>query len=952
LLPYVQISVIAGGVEEGKFKGKLHLQVAVEWWDDEGLAQPTISKHIRASLQPLLDGLLDTDEGETWPLKIKAVPKVKGVRAKGGWFYQLAYTQKDRMYDYCRTFHTGVDIDGATKLGTYCVNEIWAEALTLFEQHADANAKGASGKRMWATLAAQVAGRSHCAIELLEKSDTPSKLLKFTVNHGLTWLQLDPVTVIGLMLSTGAYMLGTSWIASAHGGKLDVLRFGCMLRIMSNGRLAKCRPLLNQALFGQYPDDENVHVHTLGRSSLLPSMFTLQSMTLDELKALNTNGLEVPQRLRHKEQGATGSGPTAVIIDLSPGCIPQLVDRELSSYAAAEFLSHEGAHVNPLIIPAFAHGGDATGAYAAALVDIIARAAGTLGLMSLHESDAYSIVTEATEKVAEVLCSGQGFKTQAERINFLVKKHMESTPCPGGLDVNLVCSCDFKAFKEQYKEEAVKKTANQLFVHIIKLKYYTHDSDGAHVAARADDLAAMEPLRSTWQRVLDDQAEEETNEAKEKTKKPVLEDDEAPDEPYEIYKYKRPIPKAEVTAQEEIVKGWRANAAKAEERGDTKWASSFRESLLKSERKLESLMAAVHVHGNAEDDDDDDVEDDFSPTKSPVARRTIRLDDDEFDDEETKDDEEEPFEAPQGAAGRGSSSAADAQRGEQSVDTIHVWPSIPTFEPDPKLTDTHMYVIAYFPGHKQFVPTRGFDSLGTLEDETGALWAAITACTSIAETRELLMTRAPADFYRYGDHILRNKALALASLRAVSRVPRRELAEFTARPLPLSRGCVLLSGASGIGKTCFAEAHGQHPFVIRTLDQCKDIPLECDLLVFDDMRFDAAGLDLRAEEMLSLLTADRETSVKCRHFDGMIPAIPRIFTTNLDPEGGPKAFPAGANSEQQKALDRRVFKTPYLRKRLYNDAQSMAMGDGEKLIHRMNPEEVKWSADPSNVTLW
>ena len=112
ILALCQISVIAGGVEEGKYKGKLHLQIALEWWDDEGLAQPTISKHIRATIQPLLDGLLDPDENETWPLKIKAIPKVKGVRAKGGWFYQVAYTQKDRIYDHCRTFHTGVDAAG------------------------------------------------------------------------------------------------------------------------------------------------------------------------------------------------------------------------------------------------------------------------------------------------------------------------------------------------------------------------------------------------------------------------------------------------------------------------------------------------------------------------------------------------------------------------------------------------------------------------------------------------------------------------------------------------------------------------------------------------------------------------------------------------------------------------------------------------------------------------
>ena len=356
---------------------------------------------------------------------------------------------------------------------------------------------------------------------------------------------------------------------------------------------------------------------------------------------------------------------------------------------------------------------------------------------------------------------------------------------------------------------------------------------------------------------------------------------------------------------------------------------------------------------------EDDKEEDIMPSPPSamsLSKQTKKLDDDEFDDEESNHEEAHR----EGPEARGSSSAADALRGSSSGadalggdergdgETTFKWPSIPTYEPTSNLTDTHMYVIAYFPAHKQYLPLHGLtSSLGTLEDETGALWAAITACTSIAETRELLMSRAPADFYRHGDQILRNKALALGNLRAVSRVPRRELPDFTISPLPLVRGCVLLSGVSGIGKTCFAEAHGQHPFVIRTLDQCKDIPIECDLLVFDDMRFDSGGLDLKPEDMLALLTADRETSIKCRHFDGLIPAIPRIFTTNLESDGGPKAFPSGANKEQQTALDRRVFKTPYLRKRLFLTANHEV-----KVTHTTNSEENRWSNDPSNVALW
>ena len=67
-------------------------------------------------------------------------------------------------------------------------------------------------------------------------------------------------------------------------------------------------------------------------------------------------------------------------------------------------------------------------------------------------------------------------------------------------------------------------------------------------------------------------------------------------------------------------------------------------------------------------------------------------------------------------------------------------------------------------------------------------------------------------------------------------------------------------------------------------------------------------------------------------------------------DGGPKAFPSGANAEQQKALDRRVFKTPYLRTRLYSISSEAVVV--EKGILKMNSEEINWSADPSNVALW
>ena len=50
-------------------KGEIHLQYCIEFWDYASLTWNTVKKHLTAILQPLLDKLINREDGETWHLK-------------------------------------------------------------------------------------------------------------------------------------------------------------------------------------------------------------------------------------------------------------------------------------------------------------------------------------------------------------------------------------------------------------------------------------------------------------------------------------------------------------------------------------------------------------------------------------------------------------------------------------------------------------------------------------------------------------------------------------------------------------------------------------------------------------------------------------------------------------------------------------------------------------------
>ena len=111
---------------------------------------------------------------------------------------------------------------------------------------------------------------------------------------------------------------------------------------------------------------------------------------------------------------------------------------------------------------------------------------------------------------------------------------------------------------------------------------------------------------------------------------------------------------------------------------------------------------------------------------------------------------------------------------------------------------------------------------------------------------------------------------------------------------------------------CDACGTRRRPHSMKTLDGLRAIPPGCDLLIFDDMRFDAHGLALTPEEAIAVLDVMVSTSIKCRHVDGVIPCLPRILITNLACKGQEYPFPSGQTTAQENAIRRRFVVHRYI----------------------------------------
>lgn len=158
----------------------------------------------------------------------------------------------------------------------------------------------------------------------------------------------------------------------------------------------------------------------------------------------------------------------------------------------------------------------------------------------------------------------------------------------------------------------------------------------------------------------------------------------------------------------------------------------------------------------------------------------------------------------------------------------------------------------------------------------------------------------------------RNSFDAYAALKSDIVVPKYTIDQFNRSPMDLSKP-VLLTGSSGTGKTSYALAHFKKPFLVKDIDDLKRLTGEYDGIVFDDMSFK----HWPAESVIHLLDWDTSSSIRCRNFNGRIPAqMRRIFTHNDQ-----DIFACQTSLSQVSAIQRRYVTVDIGSQNLYNVSQ-------------------------------
>lgn len=469
------ITTQTGGTEIGEKFGKLHIQFCAETLAPVKEKWEVTRKRLKEYVVSHLTPLLDVGKGEVWQaIKMKRIPQVKD-KAKGGLLYQLMYAGHKEHGDHAYARKMGVDAAGATALGVYHLDTIWTQAVEVYTKFAS-NSKGKAGQKEWKQLAAIVSGRTANAVQIIDKTSAPGLMLKFTANHDLVAYDLDPISIQTLMLAEGTYGLGPTYIATSHGGVLSALRLAAFMRLMSNGLLAACRFLLCQIEFGTDTDDEATRLFAMNRSPLLPPLSVLSRMTLLELKQLKKNNMAIPRRLSFlTEHSLRPDAPSALVLDLSAALEPRLLELGASSCSAAAMLQAHQANVNPLLLNAFAAGGDDEGLYAASYLHAILKTAEARGLLAFAEPDCYHLFTDGTKQLAQMYLAAADPQpaTPQDRIRYLFDALVARAPISVEYELAFVTSLnELTDLAAQYcPAESASVRPNVIYLFVVAVEY-------------------------------------------------------------------------------------------------------------------------------------------------------------------------------------------------------------------------------------------------------------------------------------------------------------------------------------------------------------------------------------------------------------------------------------------------------------------------------------------------
>jgi hypothetical protein len=180
----------------------------------------------------------------------------------------------------------------------------------------------------------------------------------------------------------------------------------------------------------------------------------------------------------------------------------------------------------------------------------------------------------------------------------------------------------------------------------------------------------------------------------------------------------------------------------------------------------------------------------------------------------------------------------------------------------------------------------------------------LNECSTKAECERMLRLNHATVYYMHWSQISKN-----LDRRFRPTFPHRHtLEEFTMTLRDFNvdwmAGPIVVTGATGLGKTTWVAAHARNPLVIKNIEDARDYEQGFhDLLILDDVNFKTS----KPEWAISLLDFDLNRTVDARYSPVRIPSnVPMIFTTNYPMNNlWSSIFPQGNNADQQEAIDRR-----------------------------------------------